>query len=157
MALASNRIHGLLLPVGDRFLLVPSALVAEISVLTTLTHLPLAPNWVLGVMSWRSRPVPVCDLARFWGAPVTPGEKSRVVVFYPLPGRQPSEFFALITSAEPQPRTIDTPAVLLTDDDAVHPYLAVSLDLDSKRVGIPDLEALKGLFYDDSAVAPPPS
>lgn len=153
MALAHNRIHGLLLPVGDRFLLVPSALVAEISVLTKLTPLPLSPNWVLGVMSWRSRPVPVCDLARFWGPPVTPGEKSRLVVFYPLPGRKPTEFFALITSAEPQPRTVDTPAILLTDDDAVHPYLAVSLDLDAKRAGIPDIEALKGLFYDGSAAS----
>ena len=151
MALVSNRIHGLLLPVNDRFLLVPSALVAEIGTLRNLTPLPLCPPWVLGLMNWRSRPVPVCDLARFWGPPITPSSRSRAVVFYPLPGRAPSEFFALITSAEPQPRTIDTPAVLLTDEDAVHPYLAVSLDLDSKRVGIPDLEALKGLFYDDTA------
>ncbi|MHB8254489.1 MAG: chemotaxis protein CheW [Acidiferrobacter sp.] len=152
MALASNRIHGLLLPVGDRFLLVPSALVAEIGMVGELTPQPLSPSWVLGVMNWRSRPVAVCDLARFWGPPVVPSGRSRAVVFYPLPGRRPTEFFALITSAEPQSRTIDTPAVLLTDEDAVHPYLAVSLDIDSKRAGIPDLDALASLFYDDGAI-----
>jgi len=152
MALASDRIHGLLLPVSDRFLLVPSALVAEVGLVHDLVPVPLSPPWVLGVMNWRSRPVPVCDLARFWGPPITPSSRSRAVVFYPLSGRKPTEFFALITSAEPQPRTIETSAVLLTDEDAVHPYLAVSLDIDSKRAGIPDLEALKGLFYGDTAL-----
>ncbi|HUW98817.1 MAG TPA: chemotaxis protein CheW [Acidiferrobacter sp.] len=151
MALANNRVHALLLPVNDRFLLVPSALVAEIGMVHDLTPVPLSPPWMLGVLNWRFRPVPVCDLARFWGPPVTPNQKSRAIVFYPLPGRKPTEFFALVTSAEPQPRTIDTPAVLLTDEDAVHPYLAVSLDIDSRRAGILDLEALKGLFYDDAA------
>lgn len=155
MALASNRIHGLLLPVGDRFLLVPSALVAEIGVASQWVPLPLAPSWVLGVMNWRSRPVPVCDLAGFWGAPTLVGKRSRAVVFYPLPGRGPADFFALITSAEPQPRTIDSPSVLLTDEDAVHPYIAVSLDIDSKRAGIPDLVALQELFYDERAVLAP--
>ncbi len=151
MALAADRIHGLLLPVADRYLLVPSALVAEIGLPDTLTPLPLAPPWLLGVMNWRSRPVPVCDLGRFWGPPVVPGPKSRAVVFYPLPGRGPAEFFAILTNAEPQSRTIDSPAVLLTDEDAVHPHLAVSLDLDGKRVGIPDLVSLSELFYDPVA------
>jgi len=151
MALANDPVHALLLPVGDRYLLVPSALVAEVGLLSDIVPLPLSPSFVLGVMNWRSRPVPLCDLARFWGSPLTPGAKSRAVVFYPLPGRKPHEFFALLTSSEPQSRTIDTPGVLLTDEDAVHPYLAVSLDIDGKRVGIPDLPSLTELFYDDVA------
>lgn len=148
MALASNRVYGLLLPVGDRYLLVPSALVAEIGMVTDLSPLPLSPPWVLGVANWRFRPVPVCDLGRFWGPPLVPGPRSRVVVFYPLPGRGPTEFFALLTSSEPQSRTVDAPGALLTDEDAVHPYLAVSLDIDGKRAGIPDLAGLAELFYE---------
>lgn len=156
MALASDRIHALLLPVCDRYLLVPSALVAEIGVVDTMTALPLGPPWVLGVINWRSRPVPVCDLGRFWGPPAVVGPKSRAVVFYPLPGRRPTEFFAVLTNAEPQSRTIESAAVLLTDEDAVHPHLAVSLDIDGKRAGIPDLEALKDLFYDRDAASVAP-
>ena len=100
MALASDRVHALLLPVCDRYLLVPSALVAEVGVVERLTPLPLSPSWVLGVMSWRSRPIAVCDLGRFWGPPATIGPKSRVAVFYPLPGRAPTEFFAILTNAD---------------------------------------------------------
>ncbi|MHB1512816.1 MAG: chemotaxis protein CheW [Acidiferrobacter sp.] len=153
MALANDRIHALLLPVSDRYLLVPSALVAEIAVVDALTPVPLSPPWVLGAMIWRSRPLALCDLGRFWGPPATVEPKSRAVVFYPLPGRLPTEFFAVLTNAEPQSRTIESPAVLLTDDDAVHPYLAVSLDIDGKRAGIPDIVSLKELFYDATAVA----
>ncbi len=155
MALASDRVHALLLPVCDRYLLVPSALVAEVGVVERLTPLPLSPSWVLGVMSWRSRPIAVCDLGRFWGPPATIGPKSRVAVFYPLPGRAPTEFFAILTNAEPQSRTIEAPSVLLTDEDAVHPYLAVSLDIDGKRAGIPDVAGLKELFYDPVAAEVP--
>ena len=98
--------------------------------------------------------MPVCDLGRFWGPPATIGPKSRAVVFYPLPGRSEREFFAILTNAEPQSRTIETPSVLLTDEDAVHPYLAVSLDIDGKRAGIPDLAGLTELFYDPAAAPP---
>ena len=153
MALTRDRVHALLLPVCDRYLLVPSALVAEVGMIEALTPLPLSPPWVLGVRSWRSRPIAVCDLGRFWGPPATIGPSSRVAVFYPLPGRASTEFFAILTNAEPQSRTIETPSVLLTDEDAVHPYLAVSLDIDGKRAGIPDLAGLKELFY-DAAAAP---
>ncbi len=152
MALANDRVHALLLPVGDRYLLVPSALVAEVGTVEALTPVPLSPAWVLGVMGWRSRPVAVCDVGRFWGPPAIIGPKSRVAVFYPLPGRAPAEFFAVLVNAEPQSRTIETPSVLLTDEDAVHPYLAVSLDIDGKRAGIPDLVGLKELFYETAAI-----
>ncbi len=155
MALASDRVHALLLPVCDRYLLVPSALVAEVGVVEALTPLPLSAPWVLGVMSWRSQPIVVCDLGRFWGPPAIVGPKSRVAVLYPLPGRAPTEFFAILTNAEPQSRTIETPSVLLTDEDAVHPYIAVSLDIDGKRAGIPDLAGLKELFYDPVAAKAP--
>ncbi len=153
MALADDRIHALLLPVSDRYLLVPSALVAEITVVNALTPVPLSPPWLLGAMAWRSRPVALCDLGRFWGPAATMGPKSRAVVFYPLPGRLPTEFFAVLTNAEPQSRTIEAPSVLLTDEDAVHPHLAVSLDIDERRAGIPDIASLKELFYD--AIAAP--
>ena len=155
MALASDRVHALLLPVCDRYLLVPSALVAEVGVVEALTPLPLSAPWVQGVMSWRSQPFVVCDLGRFWGPPAIVGPKSRVAVLYPLPGRAPTEFFAILTNAEPQSRTIETPSVLLTDEDAVHPYIAVSLDIDGKRAGIPDLAGLKELFYDPVAAKAP--
>ncbi len=148
MALPAERVHALLLPMSDRFLLVPSALVAEIVPLPELVSVPLAPQWLTGVMNWRQRPVPVCDLGRFWGPPVSLRPGARAIVMYPLPGRRAHEFFAILAGGEPQSRTIDGPSVLLTDEDAVHPYIAVSLDIDGKRAGIPDLPALKELFYE---------
>ncbi len=147
MAVRSNRVHGLLLPIGERSLLLPSALVAEIITLADIVEQPLAPQWILGVINWRSRPVTVCDLTRLWSPGIEINARSRVAVFYPLAGRGPGEFFAILTSAEPQPRVLDDAAPLMTNASNENPLFAVTLVLDGRPAAIPNLATLGDLFY----------
>ncbi|MDA8391129.1 MAG: chemotaxis protein CheW [Gammaproteobacteria bacterium] len=147
MAARTDRVHGLLLPIGERSLLLPSALVAEIITLGRVVQQPLAAQWILGVINWRSRPVTVCDLSRLWSGGIEVNARSRVAVFYPLAGRSAGEFFAVLTSAEPQPRVLDDAAPLMTNANNENPLFAVTLVLDGRPAAIPNLTTLADLFY----------
>lgn len=142
------RIHTLVLPLSAYSLLIPSALIAEVVNVVELGSLPLAPPWQRGLMNWRSRPVPVISFDHLLGngtPPVTP--RSKIVVFYPLEGRNPWEFFGIVSSAEPQPRTFHDAEALANVVENNSPYIAMAIQLDKLQVGIPDLAALKDLFF----------
>lgn len=145
---AQDRIHTLLVPLGTTNLLVPSALIAEVVNVAPLQPMPLSEPWLLGLMNWRSRPVPVVSFDMLLGGDIPqPGPRAKIVIFYPLEGRQPWDFFGVITTAEPQPRTFHDSAALSQTLDNSSPYFAVTLQLDKTVAGIPNLQALRSLFY----------
>lgn len=147
---AVDRIHALEIPLHDATLLVPSANVAEVTHPGTLTAVPLAPAWLLGVMSWRTLAVPVVSFeALMGGAPAASTPGSKVVVFYPLTGRRDWEFYGVRTHAEPHPQTVDSArAVAATRAELPDTsYVAAGLKLGGRLLVIPDLDALKKAFY----------
>jgi chemosensory pili system protein ChpC len=144
---AHNPVHALEVPNHALPLLLPSACMAEVVPYTRLATVPQAPPWLLGALGWRLRPVPVISYeALAGGEPEAPGPRSRVVVLYPLPGRESWEFVGLLSSAEPQSRLVDPAATPVTVQDA-YPCIASGLRIDERLVGIPDLNALARMLY----------
>lgn len=144
---AHNPVHALEIPNHALSLLMPSACMAEVVPYADLAVVPQAPSWLFGVLGWRMRPVPVISYeALAGGDPVAPGPRSRVVVLYPLPGREPWEFLGVISSSEPQSRLITADAVPVTVQDA-YPCIASGLRFNDRIVGIPDFTALVRLLY----------
>lgn len=144
---AFDRVHTLILPLAGLSLLVPSSLVAEVVNPVTLTPVPQTDPWLVGAMSWRSRPVPVISFEHILGDAQTAPPRAKIVIFYPLHGRPPWEFFAAFTAAEPQPRLINDPQSLAQAPSAPSPFIAMALAFEGRPVGIPDLNALFALFY----------
>lgn len=149
-AAAGEWIHALEIPLRGSTLLMPSANIAEVINAGDFTPVPLAPAWLLGAFAWRTLAVPVVSFEGLMGGTVTaatPG--SKMVIFYPLPGRRDWEFYAILTHAEPRPQTIDPEhAVAATSAELPDtPYVAAGLKLDGRLLVIPDLEALKKTFY----------
>ena len=129
-------------------LLVPSACIAEVSSVVPITPLPRSPIWVLGVIGWRSRPVTIISMEALvsGGAPPTI-KAAKMVIFYPLPGRPATDFFGLLTSAEPQSHTVDSTMAADSADLPGNPFLAAAIRLERGVAGIPDFEALGRAFY----------
>jgi chemotaxis signal transduction protein len=72
---------GVLLRLGGSRYAVPMADVAEVTSLPSLTRLPGAPAWLLGVANWRGRMLPVLDIRSLVSASVTPlASSARLVV-----------------------------------------------------------------------------
>lgn len=144
---ALDRVHTLILPLAGFSLLVPSSLIAEVINPVTLTPVPQADPWLVGAMNWRSRPVPVVSFEHLLGNVSAAPPRAKIVIFYPLQGRRPWEFFAAFTAAEPQPRMINDPQSLAQAPSAPSPYIAMTLAYEERTVGIPDLNGLYALFY----------
>ena len=143
----AGAVHALEVPTDALPLLVPSACMAEVVSYAQLAHVPQSPAWLLGVLSWRSRPVPVISYDVLAGGSFhTPGARARIVVLYPLPGRESWEFFGLLASSEPQSRSIDA-GFASAGVQGSYPCIAAGLRLNDRLVGIPDFAALAKVFY----------
>jgi chemosensory pili system protein ChpC len=140
-------VHALEVPTDNLPLLLPSACMAEVVALPHLAGVPQAPPWLLGVLGWRLRPVPVVSYDILAGGTGhAPSPRSRVVVLYPLPGRKAWEFVGILSVSEPQSRIIDS-GVVPTAMDASYRYIAAALKFDERTVGIPDFAALAKVLY----------
>jgi chemotaxis signal transduction protein len=149
-AQAQQSIHLIEIPT-DRFpLLVPSVTVAEIINVGELSPLPLAPPWVLGVTGWRTKAVVVVSFeALLAGTITTPGPRAKIVVFYPLPGANDGDFFGVLSERDPQPHVIADNSELIPNAASVveSDYVATTVKLREKTLLIPDMGALKTVFY----------
>jgi chemotaxis signal transduction protein len=146
---ASARIHALEIPTRGASLLFPSAGIAEVVNVAELTPVPFGPPWLLGVTGWRSLAVPVVSFEALLGAAAgRPAPASKVVIFYPLGGRREWEFFGVLSSSEPHPQTIDSAAVTVNASELPDsPLIAAGIKLGNRLQVIPDMAALKQVFY----------
>ncbi len=143
----AEAVHVLEVPTDTLPLILPSACMAEVVGVSRFARVPHSPPWSLGAISWRLRPVPVFSYdVLAGGAPVTPGPRARIVVLYPLPGREKWEFLGLLAASEPQTRTVDGTASTVTVRDS-YPCIATALRLQERVVGIPDFDVLVKTLY----------
>lgn len=144
---AAGSLHALEVPTHTLPLLLPSACIAEVVSLSQLAPVPQSPSWVVGVLGWRSRPVPVFSYDVLAGGELyAPGPRARVIVLYPLPGRETWEFVGLLAASEPQSRQVDAGAASVAVEDS-YPGIAAGIRFDDRLVGIPDFNALAAILY----------
>jgi len=143
----NQSVHTLLLPTTNEYLLIPSAVVAEVVTVSNSVPLPAGPDWCSGLIAWRNRALPVISIEVLTGKPyVPPGPRSKFVVFFPLPGCHESQFFAIQSLTEPQPNNIsDTKGKVVKTPSL--PIAASALNLDGVIGIIPDLVWLKETLY----------
>ena len=148
-AITRDPVHALEVPTDSLPLLLPSACMAEVVALPRLARVPNSPSWLLGVLGWRLRPVPVVSYDMLLGGEAhAPGPRARVVVLYPLPGRKAWEFVGILSASEPQSRIIDSGVAPVALNDSFR-YIAAALKFDERTVGIPDFAALARVLYPD--------
>lgn len=142
-------VHALEIPMQTLSLLVPSACIAEVTRVVSITRLPRSPAWVLGVIGWRSRPVTMISMEAIISGGAPPAvQGKKMVILYPLPGHASIDFFGFLTSAEPQSHTIDSAMAAADSADLPgNPFFAAAIQLERGVAGIPDFEALGRVLY----------
>ncbi|MEE3506985.1 MULTISPECIES: chemotaxis protein CheW [unclassified Pseudomonas] len=99
---------GLLLPLGDRNLLVPNVAVAELIDYQDSNAEPDAPIWYLGPIYWRNRTLSLLSFEATCGSRTRVGGRARIVVLNALGGRADLEFIALLTQGIPRSCKLDS-------------------------------------------------
>jgi chemosensory pili system protein ChpC len=142
-------VSGLVVPTQVGALVVPTATVAEVVSRPALKPLPSTARWVLGYFHWRNYPVTLVSFERL-AADRKISEFSRVCVFYPLPGREPFDYFAFAISGEPRSLEISDSSEAGSLPAQVSPQFAAgALRIGDSTYVIPDFDRLKAAFYDE--------
>lgn len=143
-------IHTLEIPLTGFSLLVPSAAVAEVTNPTTLTRVPGASPWFLGVMGWRTQAVPVVSFEALLGHPIPPlAAGAKIVVFYPMVESRDREFYGVVALAEPRPQQVIPSLVEPEDPQRLpdSPFIAAGVKIKGHASYIPDFDAIRRAFY----------
>jgi chemosensory pili system protein ChpC len=144
-------LRAVLIPVGGESLLLPAAVVVEITGFIEARPVPEAPPWLVGMLSWRRRTIPLVDFERASGQPASPVPGHRAVVLRMLDGDSGCRgFYALRAAATPRVLRVNAALVhSLAQPSGVPPYVAVRVSVAAGEGAlIPDLDRLQQAVLD---------
>ncbi len=97
--LGSREMRGLLLPLGERSLILPSVAVAELVGYQEPTVEPDTADWHLGTIQWRGRRIPVVSFSAALGGDPDRGrgQRMRIAVLNTLNGSKELPYIGLLT------------------------------------------------------------
>ena len=103
MSAENEELYSLLIPLAEDRLIVPRACVAEVVRFTAPEKEAGAHDWMMGVVNWSGRQLPVLSFEGALGKekPAATG-RTRIVVFYGSSGKLKSGFFGVLTQGFPQ-------------------------------------------------------
>ncbi len=149
-------VRAVLLPVHHGQLLLPNASVAEIAAFREPVELPGSPEWLLGMISWRWREVPlICFDTLVGRAPEKRGIRARIAICYTLGEDAKRPFLGILTQSVPHltRATEDTvrpdPAPSELGDGVIEQVL-----VNGEKAWIPDLDVMESMVEAALKVAP---
>ncbi len=142
-------VHTLLIAMDFGYLLVPSAMVAEVLPLPTVYGADVARHWILGQINWRGLSIRAVSFERMVSdLRPTLENYSRIVVFYPLPGRGDRDYFGILSSKDPRSTLVNEDLVPRSLPENVSGrYIASVIEVSGEAAAIPDLDALATAVY----------
>ncbi len=146
--LAELTIRSFTLPLNNMTLLVPSTVIAEVLDYREVEPTGHMPDWLLGMLSWRGRNVPVVCFEKMLGQE-QPERKSgtRYVVCNTLNGSTRIPFIAMQIEGMPHLRMV-TNEMLTVDSDSVgnDPVVEAYLLLQGGKVILPNMDVMEKML-----------
>lgn len=141
-------IRSLLVPLNDYTLLLPGSVVAEVIPYQDPTPLAAsvsAPDWVVGLVTWRGVRVPLVSVEVFGGAAEAPmpGLRARLVVLKGLAGDPQLPFFAIVAQQIPRLQTVSEGMVDGLEDESLEGAPGEPVLVAGEPAVIPELETLE--------------
>ena len=142
-----SAVRCLLVPINQGQLLLPTAMVAEISHYIRPEAVATQPEWLLGMIHWRQQRLPLLSIESLLSLPLeTTTPRQRTVVVYGLEAPQQLPFYAFL--AIDIPKTITVVAEQLGHFSTEVPQgLMFSVQMpEQETVWVPDLGYLETLL-----------
>ncbi len=156
MSAADEELYSLLIPLSEDRLIVPRACVAEVVRYTHAEQKEGDHNWMMGMINWNGRSLPVISFEGAVGkdVPVVTG-RTRVVVFYASTGQLKTGFFGVLTQGFPQLVRVNRDVLKLEAKDgwpAGAPVLC-RVRMINEFPMIPNLEAIETMLATEALQA----
>lgn len=156
MAVISEELYSLIIPLATERLIVPRSCVAEIVRYSLTEETEDATNWLRGTANWNNRLIPVVSFERMCGMePPEPGGRTRIVVFHPLSMSEVSEPYGMLAEGFPQMVRVNKEVV--EADSGYEPPpdspIVCQVRLIQEHALIPDLEMIEQSLRETIAAA----
>ncbi len=141
-----KEVRSVLIPLGNRQLLLPNAVVAEVMGYQTPDPVADAPDWFLGNIAWRGIMVPVISFEAMQGGDViTPGHRGRIAIMNTLSSHAHFSHFGLVVQAIPSLVRVSADNVLpvMPGDEGGDPLIRQAVELDMSPAFVPDLDEIE--------------
>jgi chemosensory pili system protein ChpC len=143
-------IRCLLIPVGEEQLLLPSAIIAEITAYSEPTLITKQqPDWLLGRIDWRNQNVPLLAVENLLSLPtISSAVKYRTVILYGLENLQVLPFYGLRMSEVPRSLIVTADSLINNQDAKVRRGLVYNIKIHNteETAWLPDLTYLESLL-----------
>ena len=138
-----SSLTGLLLPLGDRALVLPNVAVAELIGHRAIACEPGEPGWHLGWVDWRQQRLPLVGFEAACGGHTPCGERARIVVLNAL-GDTGLRYLALLLQGIPRSCKLDSQLNYV--DVALGRLELAAVQVGEQVARVPDLPGLEQLL-----------
>ncbi len=156
MSAENEELYSLLIPLADDRLIVPRACVAEVVRFTSPEKEAGAHDWMMGMVSWNGRDIPVVSFEGALGKdkPAATG-RTRIVVFYASTGQLKPGFFGVLTQGFPQLVRVNEDVLQLhtTEGWPKEAPVLCRVKMINEFPLIPDLEKLEAMLAREAVQA----
>ncbi|MCW8888970.1 MAG: chemotaxis protein CheW [Gammaproteobacteria bacterium] len=141
----SQEVRCLLIPQRNSTLMLPNTVVAEVTDYSPPETTEHSPDWLLGLLSWRGRNIPLISFENFFGG-ADIKEPRQVAVLNSLNGNGELPFMAITISDLPRLAQVNRSSIEYIEDDVdegeAGPILA-RMNLSGEFVIIPNVDFLE--------------
>jgi len=143
-------LRGVVLPAGASDVLLPNAAVAEVLAYQPPHRLPDTPPWLLGMLRWREREVPVVSLSAASDPPepAVPGRRARLAVCFSPDGNPELPYLGLLCVGSPRLARFAAETLEPAAERPANPFVLHALTFAERPAWIPDLDALERAILD---------
>lgn len=141
----------LLLSQKNSTLLLPNTAVAEVTDYTPPETTQYSPDWLLGIISWRGRNIPLIAFENLFGEPSVQETPRQVAVLNNLSGNPDLPFIAITISDIPRLVQVDSSSVNYIEGDAEedesgeseHEAILARMNVSGELVMLPNIDFIE--------------
>lgn len=138
-------VHSLLLPINKEILLLPNAAVAEVIAYSEPEKVNDAPEWLLGIMNWRERRIPLVSFEVISDGDAGPMHKNcRIAILNTLNGNDRVPYIGVLMQGLPSLQVVRPSSIQYTDKPS-EPRQSIKayVNLNGVAALIPDIDDLE--------------
>lgn len=145
--ISALRVRCLRLPLHNMALLLPNTVVAEVIDYKEIEPASGMPEWLLGMISWRGRTVPLISFEKLLGEePAFHSEETRFVICNTLNGNASIPFIALQIEGLPHLSVVSSDMLEMEDESRSERSIQAYLRLKEESVIVPNIDVLEKML-----------
>lgn len=140
----TKELASLLIPMGNGYIVLPQASVAEIVPYSNPEKIDDAPDWLLGRLFWRNREVPLVSFENLnGGSVVLESDRGRVAVLNGINNVEQLAFCAVVTQGVPRQMRVLPSEVSSRQNVDLGPAELMAVDVAGEPAVIPNIDFIE--------------